>query len=685
MDCDSGDSKPRQTKTPSRPATASTSYRSTPLQSRPRSRGSVSRDSESGNSQCTGRKEVPTPVPSTERKEVKDLGVYGQTDWNDIFKDPEQRQDPALLERFWAEMKVRLVRKFGTISVAFRALDNSGDGELTFLEFGGMLSSLHVTLEQRISRAIFEQASMGDRSLSMKELQTLVMAKTINKLRTLMVECNAKQHRHKERIHLFLSRVHLAGAASSTSVVTRFQQKLTVAFCRQTWEMLKRVARTLSRKLGDCTASAEWTRVAFRQNMLDMLRSAALARSAESVDDSNAPRHGATVQSYEITFMLRIFDRISVHTGDAVTTNDIIVSLVFLSPDLDRHSKFILLFELFDTDFDNGLSFDDISKLFQCICSKRPVFVEDARGVEDMSFQKGLSEQEGQHAFEIMQWTLLRKFHVEGGIVSRQELWDALQTNREILITLLPCSPKMSWAMERSALERDADLALEAEANVTKSRDGNRARPKTRIPSGNSVASTPSANRASSNLAREKYLSGDSALTATPSVNRPASAPVPSNTSTTDDGDNLWGKAEYRSLVAQKFQQSLQGFSDRRNAEQVAGVTVAAPLKPATVGSRLTRPCSAGSLVRVRPDEKHQKSLSVGRGSQSQGAFAKPELPERIATQHLGKEAIFRFRVFESVTLLPRANMGRTEGEATQSYSCQCCNHQHDFRRARVR
>merc|ERR1712232_1189552 len=75
-----------------------------------------------------------------------------------------------------------------------------------------------------------------------------------------------------ERIHVFLNRVSLANTSCCATATRRFQKKLTVAFCRSTWQMLKRAAKQTSEKRIDNIALVEWSRSAFRQHMLDFMR-----------------------------------------------------------------------------------------------------------------------------------------------------------------------------------------------------------------------------------------------------------------------------------------------------------------------------------------------------------------------------------------------------------------------------
>jgi len=511
--------------------------------------------------------------------------------------------------------------------------------------------------DQRISRALFEKASGGDRSLDMTELQSLLMAKTLNRLRHLMIECNGRRHRHQERIHIFLNRINM-GNIKRGSAIARFQKKLTGAFCRLTWQMLKRAARASAQKKIDNIALVEWSRSAVRQYMLDFMRERAedaQRRSAELELEKDivyqALHPHDTIQSYEITFMLRIFDRISIHSN-AVTTNDIITSLVFLSEDLDRYMLFELLFDIFDTDHDKCLSFEDISKLFKCVYAKRPMFLEDARGVDDASFQKALSEQEGLHAFEIIQWTLLQRFRVDGGVVNKTELWDALQEHREILVQVLPCSVKMQWASERSPMERETDLVLEAEPSAPKPADKTELKKNRKATLFWTIAGG------------ETILSAD----------RPPSAfSGPSNFS--EDAEDI-GTAEFRSLAAQKFQQSLQKYCDMRNPERNAGIGMTR--KPGAPCRRTVRAWSDSTLHRPRSEAKSRKSLAPLGGSQPQ--FVVPDLPERIHTQHFGKAAIHRYKVFEAVTLGPRPNNNGNDPSQSHNFTCQCCKHQHLIR-----
>merc|ERR1712187_675158 len=97
-------------------------------------------------------------------------------------------------------------------------------------------------------------------------------------------------------------------------------------------------------------------------------------------------------------------------------------------------------------------------------------------------------------------------------------------------------------------------------------KDSQRTNTKTSLEAGRSAPMRNDSNRVKSKTRKASIatsLHGENTLNEAASANRPASALVKLATSNdNNDGDHLRGKVEFRSFVTQKFQRSLQRFSE---------------------------------------------------------------------------------------------------------------------------
>eukprot|EP00443_Scrippsiella_acuminata_P023237 CAMPEP_0115184334 /NCGR_PEP_ID=MMETSP0270-20121206/8910_1 /TAXON_ID=71861 /ORGANISM="Scrippsiella trochoidea, Strain CCMP3099" /LENGTH=409 /DNA_ID=CAMNT_0002597419 /DNA_START=17 /DNA_END=1243 /DNA_ORIENTATION=- len=353
-------------------------------------------------------------------------------EWNEKFRIKDNLKNAEVLSGFWAEVKIRLTKKFGGIHAAFRKLDSSGDGSISFLEFCDMLQMINLPMDQRILRQLFDKASGGDRALSMEELKTLLLDKTIRKLRFVMEGFNSKQERVQTHIHRFIRRLAHTEDVSRTRSIDRFQRKLTVDFVKELWQSLQK-----------------------HPSLKDSAGDGRLERSAcsEVMESFVAKEVGTRLLAYEVLFMERIFDRADRRRRGSVALTEFLCMLLLLSPDIDRLAKAALIFDFFDSDSDGCLLYEQIMTMFLCICSQRPMAEENLRHVYDLDFQEELSAQEGQHAYELALWHLQQTSKVEGGIVTKRELVEALERMPDLLDALLPGAVRMRWALQPSYVE----------------------------------------------------------------------------------------------------------------------------------------------------------------------------------------------------------------------------------------
>jgi len=356
-------------------------------------------------------------------------------EWNEVFRKKGSMKNPDVTSKFWSEVKVRLAKKFGSIQLAFQKLDSSGDGQISFLEFCDMLSLINMPMYQRILRQLFDKVSGGDRSLSMKELKTLLLEKTIRKLRFIMEAFNAKQDRIQTYAHRFVRRLALYDEVSRRRAVDRFQRKLSIPFCLDVWKSFS-------------TEEIDWSS---REPCPTPIL-------LKAMDCLVTKQEGTRLLAYELSFMERVLDRVDVRRTGSVAPTDFLVTLVLLSPDTNQLGKIAAAFELFDSDVDGQLQHGQILQLCLCLTSQRVLVEENLRIQYELDFQEALCAQEGRHAYELILWHLHRTTKVDGSTVSKEQLVGALSKLPDTLGNLIPGIVRMRWAISPGPLEIEAPL-----------------------------------------------------------------------------------------------------------------------------------------------------------------------------------------------------------------------------------
>lgn len=348
--------------------------------------------------------------------------------WNEVLKDPLNRRDPQQLAGLWDEVKARLVRRFGTLPAALATFEHSGDGSITFAKFWDLLQSVNLPLNMATCRSIYSKATAGERSLSLESLKSLLLGRTIRKLRFIMERFNDKQARVLAHRNHFLRRLMESNLQSFTRCIDQFQRKLLVALVKKLWQCVVR-------RLG---------RPSDQDAMVDR------ATFAHAVNDLVG---GTDIQAYEQPFMLAVFDQLDHQRREAVELTSLISGLLLLSPEPERREKVALLFEAYDTDYDGCLRYDQIHEMCRVLCFQRPRVEESARSAEDPAFQDELSQQEGVRCYECIRWNLQRTGNVNIGIVSFPELWGSLDGQPELLQCLFPGMIPMRWLLNMPLAE----------------------------------------------------------------------------------------------------------------------------------------------------------------------------------------------------------------------------------------
>lgn len=643
--------------------------------------------------------------------------------WNHELQMPAARNNAELCQRFWAEMKGRINRRYGSINDCFRAVDTSGDGAISFLEFADMLRVVHFPLDMRVARAMFEKASCGDRELSLDELKALLMEKTLQKMQKHFSGFNNRQLRVRRHVNQFFKCLAQGSQTTMIRCVDRLQRKLTVAFCREFWNMLRE-------HLAKIHSDGDLERSAFAQVVQGAI--------------------GSHFMAYEMTFLLRIFDRIDRQKNGRIHLRDLMTTLVLISEENSKENKLGFLFEVFDTDFDGCLLYDQILDMTRCICSHRPIVEEStvpqaSKADSISSFQEELTAQDGQRLYECLFWYLKRTTKLDSDIVTWKELWRAFEEQPQVGDALMPGLFRIQWVLEPSPGEPDDDLAAldqhssghtcsiaVAASGSTAERGVQRravARPDEeagfRI---NMVSSSEHRGAVSSalSLKEESERATRAAIRATFGKPKPEVQSVAAWEKSPRETTSLFKKR-----VTNRFMSSLRTSGDVRYTELSEGFRIADELAvggPRSIEAAqdtvddpddAARPASPASIQGGRPGSSPvapgSKGLGASKGvatmprvnSAPTGLLEKPrasqlaasasagalggdairlptsaELPS-ISSQRWGLEAADRFRLFSKVKSGKdnkrhlMGSCGHQDGMGGPAYKCQVCQRQH--------
>jgi len=353
-------------------------------------------------------------------------------EWNATLKQKKGLRNPEILDGFFAEVKKRLVKKYGSICAAFKDLDKSGDGSLSFLEFVDMLSQINLPLDQRSGRNLFDKASRGDRSLSLEEMKTMLLGKTIKRLKFIMDGFNSKQQRVQAHIHRFVRKMALGDEDIRICSIDRFQRKLTPKFANEIFKVMR-----AKKSRNGLIANDHIDRSTFTDVVVEFV----------------TEEKGTHLLAYEIQFMLRIFDRVDYREQGSASIPSIATAMLLLGAHTDRLLKATSAFDFFDSDEDGCLRYEEVLELFLCICAQRLVVEVSLRQYHARDFQDELVVQEARRAYELALWHFERSRKIEGCIVTKREFVKALEGMPMLLDCLIPGAVRMRWALDSSKAE----------------------------------------------------------------------------------------------------------------------------------------------------------------------------------------------------------------------------------------
>lgn len=373
-------------------------------------------------------------------KESKNIGSI----WNDRFREKSNLRNKELLEAFWSDVKKRLIERYATLWNACIKFSSDGDGSLQFFDFSELLKSLLIELKQDVGRSIFEVATHGERFLPYNQFKCVLVERTLGMLTKSMKTSHAQQERIKSHASNFLRYLVLHDAGVAATAAKRLQVKLSMSLCRSLCTCLMEALPKPP------SAHLPVDRVCIRRAMC----------KAE---------FSGLLQPAEAIFMIRIYGKMEGFSAySSINVCEIVCMWLLFSLDVDTRSKFKLLFDVFDSDFDGCLQWDQLLEIFCCLCRLRPLAEELSLVCADQSFQHDLASQEGLRYYEKVRWNLQRGSgckKVEIDILSFRELWSVVGQQEDVLRTLMPISVDFyKLALEATSWELGEQEALPAAA-----------------------------------------------------------------------------------------------------------------------------------------------------------------------------------------------------------------------------
>lgn len=352
----------------------------------------------------------------------------------EMLKYASGRQDPETLGQFWEEVKVRSLKHLGSLDKVTQYVD-AGDGIVSYQRICDLFRLIHIPLSQIVSRALYQQVSGIERHIPVDNFKALLMGRTIRVMRTIMAGFSDRQARVQSHIATVLRQLCESNESNLNATIDRFQRKLSVAFIKRVWKaMLKDLGKS---RTDDITL----TRNVFQQLIQDT-------------------RQTLQLQEYEVIYMMRIYDLINEHKSTLglfinqhITAGHVITALVLLSLESDKKLKIAMIFEVFDSDYDNCLMYKQIHSLCKVMTAVRSILEDHSGSAIELDFQSGLAEQEGQRVYECLHWDLHNTLKVQGDVINMPEFWQALTLQEKSADLLLPGVLRMRWVGKASSSE----------------------------------------------------------------------------------------------------------------------------------------------------------------------------------------------------------------------------------------
>ncbi|CAD7922161.1 unnamed protein product [Amoebophrya sp. A25] len=231
---------------------------------------------------------------------------------SDLFKLPAARRDPVLLDRLVESLKVLLIARFRTLELAYNVFAEKGNLSHTGLD--KMAKGVRINVDARVIRAVHDRMlNVETKSVAFLDFQTVLMDVTLRKLKEQLQTYTRNHRRVRAKITGFIRSVVFRDDQTKLQSVGRFQSKLTLQFSSRLWNSIRR-------KISDST-------VLTQSQFLQHIRS-----------------WKAFFHEYEYHFFEEIYKRLDQRGSNSVNIFQIMLGLIFLSPETDKKSRFETVF-----------------------------------------------------------------------------------------------------------------------------------------------------------------------------------------------------------------------------------------------------------------------------------------------------------------------------------------------------
>ena len=342
--------------------------------------------------------------------------TLGQLDGNSFFAKTKKTGDVPPL---WTEVKRRCIRKYRSLDRAFKAVDMSGDDAIGLLDMARLLKNLNIKIDQRNFRMAFLHESGPDKEMNFDEFVQCLMKQTLDKLRSQIVKFEQKRMNMRRNMDLFLDVLIHSSEENRQAAVKRFQNKLTMEFCRAFWGKIRQFV--------------------IRRHEPELKKETFL-RLMNSIKDTR-------FQAYEQPMLKRIFDKVDRRKIGSANQYDLITVFIFLSAKMDASDKLRILFEIWDADGDECVTHHQLLQMFFSNIVNAPIASQDeVKRSIDLQFYDLVSLNDAGTMFCEVIHQLHRNDTLDS-ILNFDEVWAVFKARPDLLKLIMPDTPYIRWVL----------------------------------------------------------------------------------------------------------------------------------------------------------------------------------------------------------------------------------------------
>jgi len=402
-------------------------------------------------------------------KKFASQATVDKYDGEDLVITDQRPKDAAQIGHVWTEVKTRSLKIYKSLERAFRQVDTSNDGSISFLEFNGLLKKLGVILHGRFCRIIFDKASGGDKSMSYDEFVNTLMSESLAKVKEALKVMEKHRRKIRAMVQEFIRRLIFRSSTNQLKACDRFQLKITLPTLQLLWsDAAKIIGRSKDTMF----------------NLEGCLR-------LNKVRD-------ALFLNFEDEFFTIIFDKIDQQKIGKVSITDYFTAITLFGF-ITKMDMLRFIFSINDVDNDDSLTFPQLLHMFCSIRIQVPIATQDEEVYQANSlFNNELALQEGRRIFEVVidNLDMARSTELPRTLVTYSELEVILLKFPFLLDSLFPGTYSLRWILpylEYNNKVPQEDLQEDSICEVEQKDDASspgRATPMTRIPSTPTIPST---------------------------------------------------------------------------------------------------------------------------------------------------------------------------------------------------